>query len=98
MLEPTCGRGRQREHRVRIAQQAAGLDERRTLGVVGRRMLETDQVVERRDQFDDQRLPVQRHGELGRAVLVGAMRVLRVRSGWQAGGSEQGQQRGEAGE
>ena len=49
------------------------LDERRTLGVVGRRMLETDQVIERRNQFDHQLPPVERDGEFGRAVLVGAM-------------------------
>lgn len=86
--------GRKRKHPSGVLEPAFGGGERRALRRVGRRMLEADKVVQRRDQLHLQHAALERHGQLGDAVLVGAMSVLRQRGG----GCDEGEEAGENGQ
>ena len=67
---------REREHRLAVEQEALRIGERTALRLVRRRMLEADEVVERRDQLQLQHAAFQYNGQFGDAVLVCAMRML----------------------
>ena len=96
-VEAAGSRGGQREQRARVEQAPPGLGQRRTLGVVDRGTLEADQIVERRDQLDEQRLPFERNAQLGHAVRVSPLHMLRTQHRRRAERDEQGEERGEAG-